>query len=276
MSEVTTGAVIIEFLEDTKDSIVCKSKSTAKLIDNKFKDLLDNIKANDYKINELDNLKFSSPKELEKQMKEMKDLITDNTLFKEKTKGLSLTEKETLTASMISENNPLKSFMPNYLEDVNKGSCSFETAVKKSTKDFAEHNINKVNSIVKDAANFAGFSSESKVIKNKDGILDIVFKDEQGRKLTTYSKLNKNLNPSLALDLEGFDTSTKACSIKMNKVITYLNEHGVPFKYKILKHNKLNGVLRKAINKKSNIENSSISDYLKDKGTTKQNKSRIF
>lgn len=54
----------------------------------------------------------------------------------------------------------------------------------------------------------------------------------------------------------------KACTLKMDEIIKYLNDQGIPFEYKKLKHNQPAGVLRKLLQKKSITPDKSVSDYL--------------
>ena len=113
----------------------------------------------------------------------------------------------------------------------------------------ASDNLRYVNGIVKDAAKAAGFDRGVKILRQNERILDIVFEDEKSRRFTAYCKLDKELNPSLALDLEGFSCDDKECSQKMDEIVQYLLKHGLPFHYQRLKHSQPQGVLRNLLRK---------------------------
>jgi hypothetical protein len=104
-----------------------------------------------------------------------------------------------------------------------------------------------------------------------------VFTDAHNRRFTAYCKLDKQMNPSLALDLEGFGCDTNECSVKMDEIVKYLQEHGVPFTFKRIRHNQPMGVLRNMLNtKSSDKEIKALSAYLQggNNATTIQNKQR--
>lgn len=117
--------------------------------------------------------------------------------------------------------------MPKHLTQMEVGKSLVKDAIKESTNDLAMHHFHKVADVVSDAAKATGFSSNIQVITKSKNVLDIVFTDTQDRKFTAYLKLDKELNPNLALDLEGFACDSDNCTLKMDEIIKYLNEHGV-------------------------------------------------
>jgi len=269
MSEVTTGSVGLGLIVGAPVVIgaacVAAVGYAAMYCKDKYDDMLKEIQNTDDRLKWLNSQQHSSPLEIAREAKKLQEIVFRNELFSQMTTGMTVGEKNILATAIATENSPLKSYIPKYLDEMSTGNSSLSDVVGKSSKDLAIGNFNHVNSIIKDAAQATGFSSNIKVIKNSKNILDIVFTDKKGRKFTAYTKINKELNPSIALDLEGFECDTNGCSLKMDEIIKYLNEHGIPFKYKRLKHNQPSGILRKILNKKSKTKKTDkidLSNYL--------------
>ncbi len=267
MSEVTTGAVALSLIGApvaVGAACVVAVGFAAKYCKTEYENMLKDIQQTDERLKWLNKQAYSSPIEVAKEAKRLQSIVFKNELFSQMTQGMDVGEKNTLATAIATEHSPLKSHIPKYLDDMSKNNTSIEEVVTKSSKDLAISNFNHVNNIIKDAAKAAGFSSNITVIKNAKNVNDIVFTDEKGRKFTAYTKINKDLNPSIALDLEGFECDSNGCSLKMDEIIKYLNNHGVPFKYKKLKHNQPRGILRRLINKKedSKATHENLSEYL--------------
>ena len=281
MSEVTTGSVDLGLIVGAPIVIgtacVAAVDYAARYCKGKYDDVLKEIQSTDNRLKWLNSQQYSSPLEIAREAKKLQEIVFRNELFSQMTTGMTVGEKNTLATAIATENSTLKSYISKYLDEMSAGDISLSDVVVKSSKDLAVSNFNHVNSIIKDAAQATGFSSNLKVIKNSKNIFDIVFTDKEGRKFTAYTKINKDLNPSIALDLEGFEGDTNACSLKMDEIIKYLNEHGIPFKYKRLKHNQPSGILRKILNKKSKnqkTENKYLSDYLSGDNSNNNLKNR--
>jgi hypothetical protein len=269
MSEVTTGSVGLGLIVGAPVVIgaacVAAVGYAAMYCKGKYDDMLKEIQSTDDRLKWLNTQQYSSPLEIAREAKKLQEIVFRNELFSQMTTGMTIGEKNTLATAIATENSPLKSYIPKYLNEMSTGNTSLNDVVVKSSKDLAIGNFNHVNNIIKNAAQATGFSSNIQVIKNSKNILDIVFTDSEGRKFTAYTKINKELNPSIALDLEGFECDTNGCSLKMDEIIKYLNEHGIPFKYKRLKHNQPSGILRKILNKKSRTnktDGGDLSNYL--------------
>lgn len=265
MSEVTTGAVALSLIGvpvAVGAACVVAAGYAAKFCADKYKDMLKDIQATDEKLKWLNTQQFSSPVQLAEEAKKLQGLVINNPLFNTMTTGLSVQQKEILATAIATENSPFKSFIPNYLSQMEVGKSSMDDALRSSVQDLAVHNFNKVADVVSDTAKATGFSTNAQVITKSKNVLDIVFTDSENRKFTAFIKLNKELNPSLALDLEGFACDTDTCTAKMDEIIKYLNDHGIPFEYKRLKHNQPIGVLRKLIQKKNTPVDKSVADYL--------------
>lgn len=265
MSEVTTGAVGLNLIgAPIAVGVACANAVayTAKYCNEKYKDMLKDIQATDEKLKWLNAQQFSSPIQLATEAKRLQGMVINNPLFNTMSTGLTIPQKEVLAITIATENSPLKSFIPDYLSQMEVGKSSMEDVLQNSVKNLAMHNFNKVADIVAEAAKATGFNANAQVITKSKNVLDIVFTDAEDRKFTAFIKLNKELNPSLALDLEGFPCDAKACTLKMDEIIKYLNDQGIPFEYKKLKHNQPAGVLRKLLQKKSITPDKSVSDYL--------------
>lgn len=267
MSEVTTGAVALSLIGApvaVGAACVVAAGYAVKYCNEKYKDMLKDIQATDERLKWMNSQKFSSPAQLALEAKVLKEMVFKNELFSTMTTGMTVPQKEILATAIATENSPLKSFMPKHLTQMEVGKSLVKDAIKESTNDLAMHHFHKVADVVSDAAKATGFSSNIQVITKSKNVLDIVFTDTQDRKFTAYLKLDKELNPNLALDLEGFACDSDNCTLKMDEIIKYLNEHGVPFEYKKLKHNQPSGVLRKLIQKKKKTAstNEEVADYL--------------
>jgi hypothetical protein len=281
MSEVTTGSVAISLIGApiaVGAACVVAAGYAAKYCKDKYEDILKDIQDTDVRLKWLNTQEHSSPIELAQEAKKLQQIVFKNELFTQMTKGMKVGEKQTLATAIATENSPLKSYIPKYLDDMGANNSSLDEVMTKSTKDLAVGNFKHVNSIINDAAQATGFSSNTNVIRDSKNVFDIVFTDDQGRKFTAYTKLNKELNPSIALDLEGFECDSNGCSNKMDEIIKYLNENGVPFKYKRLRHNQPSGILRKILNKKketAKVKNDDLSDYLTGTNSDNNNKQKL-
>jgi hypothetical protein len=265
MSEVTTGAVGLSLIgAPVAVGVACANAVayTAKYCNEKYKDMLKDIQATDERLKWLNSQTFSSPVQLAQEAKVLQEMVYKNPLFSTMTTGLTIPQKEILATTIAIENSPIKSFIPEHLSQMEVGKSTIDEVLKNSVQDLAIHNFNKVADVVSEAAKVTGFSANAQVITKSKNVLDIVFTDAENRKFTAFIKLNKELNPSLALDLEGFACDANACTLKMDEIIKYLNDHGIPFEYKKLKHNQPAGVLRKLIQKKNTPVDKSVAEYL--------------
>jgi hypothetical protein len=262
MSEITTGSVSLSLLSlpiAIGVGILGAAYFAGRYCVKRYESMLKDIEAADNRIKWLNKNSLTSPKKIAAEAKKIQQSVLTNKVFNQATKSLTKAQKEIFAGVIAVEKSPLKSYIPALLEKLPENSRSFEAALKKGTAKLAVDNFNFVNKIVRDAAKATGFTSETKILRQKSTILDIVFTDKEGRKFAAYCKVNKEMNPSLALDLEGFGCNGDECSIKMNEIISYLQSHGIPFKYNRLRHNQPSGVLRNLLEKK---EQNEIKKYL--------------
>ena len=224
---------------------------------------LKEIEESNNRLKWLDRKAISSPKQIAVEARELHTLVVNSKVFEHMTVGLTESQKESLAGAIVTEHSPLKFYVPSLLDKMQGSKDVFEVALRQGTKSLAMNNFNFVNNIVTQAALAAGFSNGTRILKQKQSVLDIVFSDRENRKFTAYCKLDKEMNPSLALDLEGFDCNSKECSSKMGEIIRYLQDHGVPFKYNRIRHNQPMGVLRKMLDKKSlQKQQEELKEYL--------------
>ena len=276
MSEVTTGSVAISLIGApiaVGAACVVAAEYAAKYCNNKYQDMLKDIQETDERLKWLNQQQCSSPEQIAKEVKKLRHMLLKNDKFEEMAIGLSIPEKNVMATAIAAENSPLKSHLPKYLKDIESGNTGLDEAIDKSKNDLAISNFNHLNEVLQETANASGFKAETKVIRQTNKLLDIVFTDQEGRKFTAYNRLNKDLNPSLALDLEGFGCDSDECSMKMNEIIAYLNEKGIPFEYKRLKHNQPEGMLRKMITKKrkKNNDKGKVEEYLNQSSNNQSN-----
>jgi|WetSurMetagenome_2_1015567.scaffolds.fasta_scaffold34079_3 hypothetical protein len=190
--------------------------------------------------------------------------IMENESFQVITKDITLQEKENLAGAMAVKNTVLEDFVISELTNL-KEKTFFKETLKISTRNLALSNFDSVSKVLKDAAKYAGFNKAINILKNANNVLDIIFTDNRNRRMSAYLKINKSLNPSLAIDLEGFNKlNENECGKKMNDIIKYLEKHDVNIDFKKIKHNQPEGVLRKLLNEKERLcKDKEINDYLK-------------
>lgn len=270
MSEVTTGSVAISIVGApiaVGSACVLAAGYAAKYCNDKYQDMLNDIQKTDDRLKWLNHQQCSSPEQIAKEVKQLQHMLLQNKIFAEMTTGLTVPQKNVMSTVIATENSPLKSHLPKYIEEMELGITNLDETLFKSTNDLATCNFNYLNNVLQEAAHATGFKSETKIIRQSNKLLDIVFTDIKGRRFTAYNRLNKDLNPSLALDLEGFGCDSNECTLKMDEIIAYLNEKGIPFEYKRLTHNQPEGMLRKMLNKKrmknNDDNNNKIDEYLK-------------
>ncbi|MAM30295.1 MAG: hypothetical protein CMC13_14855 [Flavobacteriaceae bacterium] len=278
MSEVTTGSVQIPMQTiaprmSLGERIVTTCKSIAQYYDDQYQKMLDDIQEEDDKIRRLNEQLASSPQEEAERMGTLKNLILSNPDFKNSTLKMPQAKKEVLATAMASQHSPLNAQVSKYLEQMDAGKMSFDKVLSQSKMDLAQTNMNHLQKVLQGAASHTGFTAGTNILKNNGRVNDVVFIDKQNRRFTAYTKLDKNLNSSLALDLEGFGCDSNECSQKMSEIIAYLNEKGIPFTYKRLKHNQPEGVIRKMLNtkRKWNKGTSKVDDYLSQSSNTLNN-----
>ena len=274
MSEVTTGSVAVSLIGApiaVGAACIGAVGYAAKYCSEKCQDMLEDIQETDDRLKWLNQQQCSSPEQVAREVKKLQFMLMKNDQFERMTSGLSISEKNVLATAIVTENSPLKPHLPKYLKEMESGNAGLDEVLEKCKMDLAISNFNYLNEVLYDTANAMGFKAETKVIRQTNKLLDIVFSDEEGKKFTVYNRLNNDLNPSLALDLEGFGCNSNECSRKMDEIIAYLNEKGIPFQCKRLKHNQPAGILRKMITqkrKKKKNNNSSIDDYLNQKNNS--------
>ena len=142
----------------------------------------------------------------------------------------------------------------------------------------SESKIDAAAVLLNQAAHAVGFTEHFEVVTHNNTVCDMVFTDGEGHHMTTYVKQEKDKNPTVIVDLEGFKPGSKECSKKMDAIIKYLTERGVVTRAKRSVHNRPDGILRKKLKGKktsSTQQNEAISEYLngtsKNKSTQKHN-----
>ncbi len=272
MSEITTGAVSLSLIgAPLAVGAVCAGAIyfAGKYCVKQYEKMLDDIEKSNERLKWLDKQTISSPVQVQEEALRLHKMIKGHPSFLKMTDGINSIQKDILAGAIVTQNSPLKGYVPAILQTIPEKENAFEDALIKGTKNLALDNFKFVNTVVRDAAENAGFSINEKILKQTESLTDVVFSDSQNRKFTAYCKLDKQLNPSLALDLEGFDNNSDECSTKMNEIVKYLQEHGVPFSFKRIKHNQPMGVLRKVLNKNDIKDNNkNLHEYLTGGNTT--------
>jgi hypothetical protein len=268
MSEITTGAVPLALIgAPLAMGAACMGAVyfAGKYCVQEFEKMMQEIEKSNERLKWLDNEVISSPAQMAEEALRLQKMVSVNNKFLLMTRSLSISQRGILAGSIATQNSPLKAYVPSILKNMPETENAFETALAQGTRKLSLDNFKFVNDIVQGAAKTAGFNIETKILKQSESLLDIVFTDKQNRRLSAYCKLDKQMNPSLALDLEGFDSNTDQCNVKMNEIVKYLREHGVPFTYKTIRHNQPKGVLRAIVNKKNKIEEQKkLTEYLKE------------
>lgn len=266
MSELTTGAVSLSAIgAPLAAGAACINAASyaARFLKDRYQSMMNEIEAADVRLNWMDEAVKQSPVQIATQIKSLAKEVALNPLFVQMTSTLKPLEKENLAGFIAAQKSPASSYLLKAVNDTRGQDMRFDDILSKGVTMLAKDNLQFVTSVVMDAARATGFNTGAKVLKANDKFQDLVFTDTQGRRLSAFCKLDKELNPSLALDLEGFSCSDESCSQKMNELVAYLQEHGVPFKVKRLKHNQPEGVLRKVdITYLKADQPDSTSDYL--------------
>lgn len=277
MSEITTGAVSLSAIgSPLAVGAACASAVTyaAKFCKDKYENLLKEIEATDERLKWLNAQVISSPKQIEAEAKALQKLVLSSNAFQLMTEGLGEAEINSLSGVIATQHSPLSSYLAPLLNEIPITKTDFDVSLGQAVKNLAFDNLKFVNEVVKDAAKATGFDKEVKVLRQNEKLLDIIFEDEKNRRFTAYCKLDKEMNPSLALDLEGFACDEMECSGKMEEIVQYLQQHGVPFQYKRLKHNQPQGVLRNLLRKKELSADMETNCFLQTGNTFSQIKSK--
>lgn len=261
MSEVSTGIVKIPDFADravaaTADAAAINFGTVAGIgyFEDKhgaelYKNILNQVRGH-HKRNQLP--KLNTPLLIAQRAKKISLEVLSDKKFNNLVAGFSDTDKHILAAEIAAEDTALKPFMSSIFQKMGENKLPITTSlidkcIDKGVMDFASKKLQYITDIVKNAAASAGFAG-SNILKDKNNIFDGIFKDSQNHSMTVFAKLGKELNPALAIDLAGF--KPKECEKKMNEIISYLHEHGVPFQYTSAKHNQPFGVLRKMLDEK--------------------------
>lgn len=174
----------------------------------------------------------------------------------------------------VTEQQHIAVAVPNTITETHKT----KPIVTLGTEPFAiaESKMDFASVLLHNAAQVAGFTKGFEVVTHRPTVCDMVFTDDQNRKLTTYVK-QENDEPVVIVDMEGFK-GTKECTKKTDAIIKYLTEHGVKVRAKRSVHNKPQGALRPIINKqkskkaKQKASEEAVRQYLT--GTTKAQSTR--
>lgn len=266
MSEVTTGAVSLSLIgAPLAIGAACAGAVyfAGKYCVKQYEKMISDIEKSNERLKWLDKQVISSPTQMMDEAIRLQKMVNTHSSFLKMTEGITDAQKDIFSGAIVTQNSPLKAYVPAILQNMPERGNAFETALKLGTTNLALDNFKFVNNVVHEAAKASEFTGKVKILKQTDSLTDIVFTDLQNRRFTAYCKLDKQMNPSLALDLEGFQSDSNACSLKMNEIVKYLQEHGVPFTFKRIKHNQPMGVLREILNKKENENrNKNMQDYL--------------
>lgn len=265
MSEITTGAVSLSSIGSPMTfGSVCKSAENLieKITTIPYQQLLKEIEKTNDKLRWLDVNMKSSPKQMMVEAIELQRKVAGNNAFIQFTEGMNENSKRIISGIIATQNSPMNNQTFRLLEEMPQSGLIFQEVLEASVHQLALDNFNYVRKIIEDSANATGFNIDKKILKQKNDLVDLVFIDEKNRRLTAYCKLDKEMNPSLALDLEGFSCNEKECSEKMSQIVSYLQDNGVPFHYQRLKHNQPQGILRELLKKQNLIsEKKSVETY---------------
>ncbi len=269
MSEITTGAVSLSLIgAPIKVGAACIDVAlfAGRYCVKQYDKMLEEIEESNERLKWLDKQAISSPVQMAEEANRLQKMVSGHSSFLKMTEGMNDIQKNILAGTIATQKSPLFKYVPSLLQNLSENENAFETALKQGTKNLALDNLKFINNKINDAAKATGFTAKVKILKQTDSISDIVFVDKHNRRFTAYCKLDRQMNPSLALDLEGFLCDTNECSRKMDEIVKYLQENGVPFTYKRIKHNQPMGVLRKILNKSNTTKSTSeIKDYLQSK-----------
>jgi hypothetical protein len=266
MSEVTTGAVSLSLIGAplaVGKACVGVAYFAGKYCVNQYEKMISDIEKSNECLKWLDRQVISSPIQMMEEALRLQKMVNTHTSFLKMTEGMTDAQRDILSGTIVTQNSPLKAYVPTIMQNLPENGNAFESALKLGTKNLVLDNFKFVNKVVHEAAKASAFTYKVKILKQTDSLTDIVFTDIQNRRFTAYCKLDKQMNPSLALDLEGFQSDSNACSSKMTEIVRYLQEHGVPFTFNRIKHNQPKGVLRGLINN-NETENrkKNMLDYL--------------
>jgi len=278
MSEVTTGAVSLSLIgAPLAIGAACIGAMyfASKYCVKQYEKMHNEIDKSNARLKWLDKQTISSPVQIMEEAKHLQKMVIGHPAFIETTQGLNIAQKEILAGVIVTQNSPLKAYVPEILKTIPEKENAFDTALKQGAKNLAADNLKFVTNTIKGAAKSTGFVREMKILKQTKSLTDIVFIDKFNRRFTAYCKLDKLMNPSIALDLEGFGSENNACQLKMDEIVKYLQENGVPFTFKRIKHNQPMGVLRNILNKKNTeSQKQEIQNYLQGRNHFNVNKDK--
>lgn len=267
MSEVTTGAVSLSLIGAPLaigSAFAGALYFAGKYCVKQYEKMIDDIEKSNERLKWLDKQVISSPAKMIEEAIRLQKMVNTHSAFLKMTEGITDAKKDILSGALVIQNSPLKAYVPAIMQNMPETGNAFETALRQGAKNLALDNFKFVSNALHEAAKASGFTGEVKILKQTESLTDIVFTDSQNRRFTAYCKLDKQMNPSLALDLEGFQSDSDTCSLKMTEIVKYLQDHGVPFTFKRIKHNQPMGVLRRMLNKKEiEDKDKNMQEYLK-------------
>jgi hypothetical protein len=266
---------------ETTEKIISHTASVPIKVESAIKEeyekMLQEIGKADERIKWLDSVSFSSPTKLASEVRNITQSVVRNNTFKSITSNLHQDQKEILALLIASENSPMCNQISDVVNNIPASSLKINQILIQSTQNLASDFLCKIHKAVEEAAVFAGFTEGKKEMKINSDVFDIVFNGTNGRRLSSFCRLDNDLNPVLALDLEGFDPSTNECLKVMDKITAYLKLKGLNVEFKQKKHFQPHGLLRqrmKEVSRNEEIEKKR-KEYLTNRSNQNSSKKSI-
>jgi hypothetical protein len=241
-------------VEKISDIVQNKANKFAKYSEKQYENMLNEVRESDSRLQWHDKNMISSPIQVANEIVNLQKVVKENNLFHQMTEGFTVIQKDILATKIASENSPVSCKMMNSIENC-IDSSGLSSLVNNCVKDFASEVLINVRSLISETADNVGFSKSRKDLKETQDVFDSVFTDEKGRRLSAYCKLNAELNPVLAIDLEGFDPLTKECEIVMERIEKYFQSKGMNLDFNRKKHYQPQGILRQRLMKSNRVNN---------------------
>lgn len=269
-SMVSAGSAVKKGVTHGKEGLTTTVKNLAngtqglifksgKLLSNNVEELLHNLKKTHSGLSWNSEQATVSPIAIRDKANALKSSILKDKNFIIATSNFTRDEKKLFAQAIAIENSPVSKYAHNTLAE-NK--FIGDDIVQSSIASLADDNLKYVSDVTASVAEHVGFKTKVEVISKSDIASEIVYHGCNGKRLAVYVKLDKQLNPTMALDLEGYSTDTKECSEVMDKIVAYINLKGVPYDVKRRSHFNPNGVLRSVLRKKRKSSVTSNQDSM--------------
>ena len=144
MSEIITGAVSLSLIgAPLAIGAACVGAVyfAGKYCVKQYEKMINDIEKSNERLKWLDKQVISSPAQMMEEAIRLQKMVTTHSSFLKMTEGITDAQKDILSGAIVTQNSPLKAYVPTIMQNMPETGNAFETALKMGAKNLAVDNF---------------------------------------------------------------------------------------------------------------------------------------